>query len=146
MSGLHQRLRAAVPRPGAQAPQKDSALVTRLLLLWSEGTLSATEVQKVAHACVVDGLGHPEIYRLASLGSWGQYPANVNRDLKSWIVSELPDPLVVRVPCLDTKPSPARVCYDDAAVMLPHLWVESMGQQVFTCKFKDAGRRQCLRT
>lgn len=139
MSGLHQRLKAAVPRLVSQAPQKDSALVTRLLLLWSEGTLSATEVQNIAHSSVVDGICHPEIYKLASLGSWGQYPANVNRDLKSMIVSELPDPLVVRVPCLDTKPSPARVCYDDAAVMLPHLWVESMGQQATICQVRDLG-------
>ena len=92
--------------------------------------MSATEVQKIAHSAVVDGISHEEVYRLAALGSWGQYPANVNRDLKAMVTSELPEPIVVRVPCLDTKPSPARVCYDDAAVMLPHLWLESMGQQV----------------
>ena len=131
MSGLHQRLRAAEAFPIAQPDaKKDSALATRLLLLWSDGSMSATEVQKIAHSAVVDGILHEEVYRLAALGSWGQYPANVNRDLKAMVISDLPEPIVVRVPCLDTKPSPARVCYDDAAIMLPHLWLESMGQQV----------------
>ena len=116
--------------PVPQLPEGQSALVTRLLLQWSAGAMSATELQKHAHAAVVDGLMHPEVYKCASLGSWGQYPANINRDLKAMVSTDLPDPDIVRVPCLDTKPSPAVVCYDDAAVVYPHLWIAALRKKV----------------
>ena len=92
--------------------------------------MSATEVQKHAHAAVVDGLMHPEVHKLATLGSWGQYPNNINRDLKAMISTDLPDPDIIRVPCLDTKPSPAVVCYDDAAIVYPHLWISALYEKV----------------
>lgn len=83
----------------------------------------------MALAAVTDGLMHEEVVRMAALGSWGEYPGNCNRDLKKLINCSLPEPFMLRVPCLDTKPTPHRVCFDDASVMLPHLWIASMAEQ-----------------
>ena len=58
-----------------------SALARILVQKWSWGALSAPELQEIANAAYEDGLQHPEIYKLASLGRWGQYPGNLQRDL-----------------------------------------------------------------
>ena len=107
--------------PDNQVVFQSSALMTRLLLQYTSGTLSAAEVCRIAHAAVVDGCDHPEIYQFASLGSWGTYPANARRAIERLLdVSTLPQPTIVRVPCLDTRSNPAIVMFDDMGIMEPH--------------------------
>ena len=99
-------------------------MATRLLLQWSCGNVSAVEVQRLAHGAVLDGLLHEEVAQLASLGAWGEQPGNINRDLKRLHKCDLlPEPLIVRVPCLAEKALPAVVAHCDVAIMLPHQWV-----------------------
>ena len=63
-----------------------SALAELLISQWSWGHISTPFIQKVAAAAAADGLQHPEIERLKSLGSYGRYPNNVHRDLVNQLV------------------------------------------------------------
>ena len=117
--------------PDDQPVFHTSALITRLLLQYTSGTLSAAEVCRIAHAAVVDGCDHPEVYQFASLGSWGTYPANARRDIERLLnVSTLPEPTIVRVPCLDTRSNPAIVMFDDMGIMEPHVWIGALSSHV----------------
>ena len=133
MPGIRQRLAAANALTTSLADDApvgiefQSNLGTRLLLQWSKGSISASEVQRLAHAAVLDGLLHHEIASLASIGNWGQMPGNCNRDLqRKYHIDYLPAPLVVRVPCIAPKAVPAEMIWADAAIMLPHQWVASI--------------------
>ena len=130
MSGVHQRLKRAktLANPIVEATRSQSNLVTRLLLQWASGHLSATEVQKICHAACLDGLTHPEVVAIAAIGSWGSQPGNCNRDLKrAYSCDDLPKPVIVRVPCMDTKAKNQRMVWEDCAVHLPHLWLSCIG-------------------
>ena len=112
MPGIRQRLAAASALTTSLADdapvgiEYQSNLGTRLLLQWGRGTVSASEVQRLARAAVLDGLLHHEIASLASIGNWGQMPGNCNRDLqRKYHIDYLPAPLVVRVPCIAPKAS-----------------------------------------
>ena len=50
--------------------------------LWCVGRLSATSLQQIAYAAVVDGCKNEELGVCASIGPWGVQPANCTRDLK----------------------------------------------------------------
>ena len=45
------------------------------------GKLSAPEVQEIAQAAYEDGLRHADIEKLASIGGWGKFAGNMQRDL-----------------------------------------------------------------
>ena len=132
MPGIRQRMVAAgiayVPGgPPDHGFDNPSALITRLLLSYTAGSLSAVEVQKIAHAAVVDGIMHPEVYQVAALGCWGRYPGNIKRDLARLIECDyLPAPCILRVPCIDTKSTPHICMWDDMAVMQPHKWIAAI--------------------
>ena len=123
MPGIHQRLaafehegdEAAVP---AQEFSEQSALVTRCLLEYTAGQMSAVSCQKMCHAAVIDGCVHPEVWAVAAIGSWGEYPNNCNRDLKRFLgdVKSLPEPFIMKVPCVDTKSSPNITMFDELAM------------------------------
>ena len=95
MPGVQQRLalwqHATSSATGSTASENaadgQSALVTRLLLQYTSGEMSAIGCQKLAHAAVVDGCDHPEVHQVAALGNWGSCPGNVNRDLNKndWV-------------------------------------------------------------
>ena len=72
---------------GTASPR--STLAQDLLQRWSLGSLSAATVQKIAHCAWQDGLHHPDIAKLASLGNHGQQPQNVQRDMLKWLQSYL---------------------------------------------------------
>ena len=65
---------------------KPSALAEFLISQWSWGHISTPFMQKVAEAAAADGLQHPEIERLSSLGSHGRHPNNAHRDLMTHLV------------------------------------------------------------
>ena len=73
MPGRWQRLSmwendANEPAGPANARVEQSALVTRLLL---QSDSSAVSVQKLAHAAVVDGITHQEVWSAAAIGNGG---------------------------------------------------------------------------
>ena len=99
MPGIRQRLSmwendANEPAGPANVRVEQSALVTRLLLQYTSGQISAVSVQKLAHAAVVDGITHQEVWSVAAIGNWGEYPGNCNRDLRKLIGCDdsLPEP------------------------------------------------------
>ena len=61
--------------------QQPSKLAAELLQKWAWGTMSAPAVQSLAAAALADGLDHPEVQRLASIGASGKFPGNMHRDL-----------------------------------------------------------------
>ena len=65
-----------------------SCLFDHLLHLWSVQKLSATACQEIAKSAYLDGLRHPSISKLASLGAWGQQTSNISRDLKAFVCKE----------------------------------------------------------
>ena len=70
---------------------------------------------------LLDGLQHPEIEKLASAGTWGQFPSHCNRDLLRWLGPMLEEaPLVetVKVPVVDTKNN--KKITIDLQLQLPH--------------------------
>ena len=119
---------ASSPSVVDQTAPHQSALVTRLLLQYTSGQISAISCQKLAHAAVVDGCQHPEVWQVAAIGNWGEYSGNCNRDLKKIIGCDgsLPEPCIIRVPCIDTKASPQIIMHDDVSIMLPHCWLASI--------------------
>jgi hypothetical protein len=76
------RQQMAEPDDVALTPTCGSRLYFLLVnwILW--GHISPNMAQKVAHAANKDGLMHPEVERIAKLGSWGTYPGNVWRDFQ----------------------------------------------------------------
>jgi len=71
-----------------------SVLVTRLLLEWSEGFMSAIGVQRCCKASQDDAemagqTVHPEIAKLASLGSTGRQRSHATRDLLTWYLKNV---------------------------------------------------------
>ena len=67
-----------------------SQLALTLLRKWAWGRLSTPELQELAHAALKDHLLHPQIEKLASIGSWGLYPGNMQRDLMHYLEKSSP--------------------------------------------------------
>ena len=80
-SGYKQKLSAA-SSASAPEPKSPSQLVSLLLLRRAWGNLSSPDVQEIAAAAHEDGLNHPDVRTLASLGSWGKYPGKVHAELE----------------------------------------------------------------
>ena len=67
-----------------------SQLALSLLRKWAWGKLSAPELQSLAQSAYQDGLRHPEIEKLASLGTWGKFAGNMQRDLMVYLEKNSP--------------------------------------------------------
>ena len=99
-----------------------SHLATVLITLWCWHCLSASAVQRVAHAAYKDGLTHEEIRRLAKLGNWGATDKNLARDLRRAMgMRDMPKATNVKTWLGGFKVPPrAREVFQP--IMLPHLW------------------------
>ena len=75
-----------------------SALANCLLELWGYGRLSATGVQRLAEAAVMDGMRDEALVLLASTGTFGSHPGNINRDLRRVYLRDLQLPALYDVP------------------------------------------------
>ena len=84
MVGYQQRLKRAREQ-GGNSSSCQSCLANHLLLLWGRGEISASALQKLAHAAILDGCQHDELYCLAGLGCYGRHEGNINRDLKTYL-------------------------------------------------------------
>ena len=67
-----------------------SNLRAALWSLWSEGKLTASLMRHLANMALLDGLQHPEVAKLASLGNFGLHANNCTRDFKRILFEEPP--------------------------------------------------------
>ena len=80
--GSNQRLQQLMEQEeGEEEPTPTSQLALTLTQKWGWGKLSAPEVQELAQAAYQDGLRQEDLYKLASIGSWGKHVGNMQRDL-----------------------------------------------------------------
>ena len=109
--------------------EKNSVLATKLLSLWSMGSLSAVAIQELAHLAMLDGAQHPELAALAKAGNYGKVPGNVHRDVLTHFCKglELAQSIQVEVACLDPKTSVKENVQAD--IFLPHLMFWSLAMQ-----------------
>ena len=90
------------PGMAGMPPPKDftsSVLVSRLLLLWGWGLLSAPTVQWLAEGAVQDGINNAFVQQLATIGHYGLYHGNMRRDLLRmfWPSMKLPKTLRIQI-------------------------------------------------
>ncbi|CAE7719047.1 unnamed protein product [Symbiodinium sp. CCMP2592] len=127
MPGYRQRL-------AEEQPEEDEAelpnVVQVLLLQRSQGEVSATAIQRIAAALVLDGFRIEPVMELAALGAFGAYPGNIFRDLKSkhGKAVQVAEPYKLRVPVLDPRSAP-RQSLEDAGMLLPHDLFCSIGRE-----------------
>ena len=133
MPGIHQRAALAaggLPAAAGREPEPvASCLARELLHCWSQGLLSGTAVQRLAHAGVLDGISCSNLADLACLGGVGAWARNVPRDLRALLDREvqIAEPVLVQVPALDSKLEvPETVA--DCPVLLPHLLLWSLAR------------------
>ena len=94
------------------------------------GVLSAREVQQFADAAVKSGASRPELVALQGLGSMGQRPGNVHRDLMRKCFAQLAAPTPYKLACkMQRKVAGEKVAQEtDCFVLLPHQWIEALQQ------------------
>lgn len=108
------------------APQ--SALASKLLSLWSHGSLSATAIQEIAHLAILDGANHPELALLAQAGSFGENQGNIHRDVVRAFCKDIQidEPFLLDTVCIDPKSSQEEVV--QTCMYLPHLMFANLGK------------------
>jgi len=116
-------------------PGITSRLVASLIADWGWGKLSAAEVQRLGHNAWQDqkallervGASSGEIDQglvaIAKLGNWGQYPANMHRELVSWLGEPTPPkPMDIEIPVRIGKPGRlASTSNVETGILLPHV-------------------------
>jgi hypothetical protein len=67
---------------------------------WAWGEISAPQVQQMAKAAITDGCQHPELLKLASLGSSGLCTGNCHRDLQRHlkVADKMPQAIAMTLP------------------------------------------------
>ena len=115
------RQRAQLAASGAADPSQpvESTLAKHLLNLWAWGEMSAPKVQQIAAAAKADGLSHPQVDMLASLGTGGKHARNCHPELlRKLQASPLPPTSThFRLPMF-LPPTGHR--FVDQAILLPH--------------------------
>ena len=103
-----------------------SALVTRLLELWSQGKISASQAVEIANLAKLEGAASEEIFHIARSGKFSQSKGNSHRDLMQLFAKDLklcgPWPIQVEV----KDPKTQKVTTAEASLMLPHLLFSSL--------------------
>ena len=104
----------------------DSPLVTKLLELWSQGKLSASQAVELAHLAQLEGAFSAEILTVAKCGNFSQCKGNCHRDMMQLFLNDLklsnPWPVTVEV----KDPKSQKLTTTEASVMLPHLLFSSL--------------------
>ena len=105
-----------------------SALADKLLNLWAHGSLSASAVQDLAHAAILDGAEHEELIALGKSGNWGTHKGSCHRDIMTYFCPQLTlcDSWDIQVPCLN--PKTGKETHADASLLLPHLMFWQLGE------------------
>ena len=90
----------------------------RLLQLWAQGRLSATQVAEIAHLTMLEGCQSKEILQLAKCGSFGENKGNSHRDLAAHCCKAMRRP----------KPLMMKETTAHAAILLPHVLFSKLGE------------------
>ena len=77
------------------APPKESSLAAKLLIDWSNCDISTPKIQEYAKCCMDDikasgGTPPEDLVKLAQMGTYGQHPQNIRRDLVAYLSTFLP--------------------------------------------------------
>lgn len=100
---------------------KQSCLVTKLLLMWSSGAISAVQVQEIAMAAILDGANHPELAALAETGTCGEHTSNIARDVEALFLKNIKVPQCFEVNTTALDPKSLTAVNVKAGLFLPHL-------------------------
>lgn len=103
------------------SPQKQSCLVTKLLLMWSSGGISAVQIQEIAMAALLDGASHPELAALAETGTCGTHTSNIARDVEALFLKDIKVPPCFEVSTQAIDPKSLATVTVKAGIFLPHL-------------------------
>lgn len=140
MVGYKQRIKRALSSNEESTPShgNHSSLGNHLLLLWGRGEISASALQKLAHAAVLDGCQHNELHVFAAFGNFGQHQGNITRDLKTYLEkgTVIMYPLPRSVPTEFRDPKTSIVQAGNISFFMPDDLVAGI--------FKDSGRFQVL--
>ena len=107
---------------------EDSPLVTKLLELWSQGKISASQAAEIAHLAHLEGALSKEIVKVAKCGNFSQCKGNSHRDMMQLFLKDckLCNPWPVTVEVKD--PKTQKLALTEASVMLPHLLFSTLYQ------------------
>ena len=113
-------------------PRTPSSLVTSLLKNYFSGDISASALREICNSAQQDGASHPDIAKLAKLGTEGAYSGHIARDLEGCLQPSSLSDALVRMP-LKTKMG-NKLVETIHRVVLPHklfaaMW--STGQNEF---------------
>ena len=108
----------------SDSPNVQSELVSLLLKKWAWGQATAPFIQQVCECAVKDGLVHPKVRELASMGSHGMYPNNCHAELTRKLPTS-PMMSALSTISLSFKKSAMCISHGQHAILLPH--------QVFAC-------------
>ena len=113
---------------GLSEEEGENPLCTRLMELWSQGKLSATQAAEISHLSLLSGCQHPEILAIAKCGDYGQNKSSSHRDLVKLCCKKmhLPEPHMVKVPMKD--PKTQREGNEEVALLLPHVLLGSLNE------------------
>ena len=129
------------PSPCQKDTTTPSSLCTRLLELWSQGFLSATQITEIAHLAILDKGQPVDLMNLAKCGSFGSQKGNCHRDVMAMFCKQIQicQPLQVSVPIKENKPNTDPE--EKAGVLLPHLMFSQLHEhypfvfeEVFGCQ------------
>ena len=79
--GYRQKARWAEQQRKRDEEQEQSHLAQLLVTNWCWKELSTPLVQQIAHRACLDGAKHPDLQKLADLGSKGLYPGNMYQEM-----------------------------------------------------------------
>ena len=79
--GYRQKARWAEQQRKKDEEQEQSHLAQLLVTNWCWKELSTPSVQQIAHRACLDGAKHPDLQKLADLGSKGLYPGNMYQEM-----------------------------------------------------------------
>ena len=107
----------------------ESPLALLLLKRWSEGALSAADVQEIALASSRSSADSADVEALGALGAFGSQPGNTHRDLVRKFFKEIsmPEPYQLQTK-IWSKTKDGKALKQDAffPILLPHQWVATL--------------------
>ena len=122
MVGYKQQIKRALSQSESSSSSRTtSCLVDHLLVLWGKGEISATALQKLAYAAILDGCNHDELHVFAAFGNYGQHPGNINRDLKTHLEKgkSITYPLPISIETMLKDPKTSAVQTGELAIFRP---------------------------